>query len=444
MTSSWQITLSTIIGLLSAVGCGADSNINQIWGYDQSADSLMLEARAAYDQGDYEEARIKARKVYDTTSSNEEAAILLGYIHLSEGGIDPFRLAREMVCLTKPDLSECSAAATIGANLQLKADGEGTGAEEANSASSTLKQLSTLLSLSEEDFDRLQSQDPGRAFNPTSDLFAGLKILVPAKVDDQLRADIPTLDNINKAINYICPFVNTDVRNASGRQCVPSPYDRKLEAKSHFLWAFTHLTEALAFQSVLLYSGTESSSTKSNFQTAVDRIDNKDFKGANAFAGFAEQVKDLKSATDLVFDVADDDSMLAATLNDLQAVNAAFGALAGLPDAMTKKISDAMSNISDLSNRFGGDQENGSVKALKGQMTEKFGKVVGTKIDAAIAKKFPGQSINSESDIDNLALSNEEKAKAKEQYRTMCDTYDTLMVGVPPEQQNPPKACTAR
>ena len=97
-----------LVGILS--GCGS-ANFNKIWGGDDKAlDSLIAQAKIHYDKGDFDKAEDFAEKAYDINDQNEEAAVLLGYINLSKGGIDPFVLAKKLVCMgaNNNDASKCT------------------------------------------------------------------------------------------------------------------------------------------------------------------------------------------------------------------------------------------------------------------------------------------------------------------------------------------------
>src|SRR5690606_17192388 len=121
--------------------------------------------------------------------------------------------------------------------------------------------------------------------------------------NDELRAQVHTLNYMNKAVKAVCRFVDTstksdvDSRHGADDCTLPAGQNRKQTAKAHFLWAFSHLTEALVYQSVLLYSGSNSAKDSSNFQQASANLDA--YEGN--FDGFVNAISDMKGAVDTVF-----------------------------------------------------------------------------------------------------------------------------------------------
>jgi hypothetical protein len=428
-----------LVAAASLVGCGAASNFNQIWGgNDEGGDSLYIEARAAYDRGDYDDALKKAEKLIERNPNNEDAAVLLGYIHLSAGGIDPYRLAREMIAITP------TSTATDAGGTPLQdpaADGEAETEDDANDATSTLQKLGSLINLSATDFTNMQKEP----YTGTTDLFASNPLIVPKEVTPELRQLIGVLRSMNSAIMAVCRFVRDDVKIAGDTRhadasCTKVEGEGGNYAKAHFLWAFSHLTEAMAFQSVLLYSTAESGD--SNFKVASDKLNATNFEGDAGVADFTAKVTDLKAASDLVFDTASNDSMIATTFRALEAVDLAFGVLTGLPEGITKKITGAMDKIREVGTKIGGEGSSGNITALKGQMTDKVSKSVGKKVDDVITKKLGGPTKVSE--VDGLpGIPDATKDKLKEQITSMCESYDALAAGGDPDKiaESKPASC---
>lgn len=446
---SWTVMLA-----LSVSACGSSSNFNQIFGKDEeSADSMLEIAKASYDRGDFDKAEELANKLLDRNPDNEGAAIVLGYTYLSQGGIDPYRLARELIALDTSDKtsSTTSTSTTTGTSLQAQTGTSSSTASSSSDASSTLSQLGSLINLSDDDFallsDRTFSASDNGGAEPS--LFSGdNKLYVPAKVSDELRAKVEVLDYMNRAVKTVCRFVANEVKTDDIRHqdtaCAQTTGPRNSPAKAHFLWAFSHLTESLVYQSVLLYSGAQNGT--SNFQNASTTIDTTQFSGANALDEFVSKVSEIKNATDLVFDSASSDSMLRATLNDLNAVTLAFDEIAGLPDGIKSRITSALKKINEVGDTLGGGAEN-DAGALKGQMTEKFAKTVGGKVDKVVdeqfsqASKAAGVEIKTQADLDKLPA--EQKQSITDNITKACTSYDTLAKGLPTEKvtQNKPKNC---
>lgn len=440
----WIVSLA-----LPLSACGTSSNFNQIFGKDEEAADVMLEiAKAAYDRGDFDRSEELATKLLDRNPDNEGAALVLGYTYLSMGGIDPYRLARELIALDKKDKGGDASSSGTPASLQQPPADEGT---KANDASSTLTELGSLINLSEADFDVLSDRTFSAADNGGAEptLFAtDNKLFIPAKVNDDLRAQVEVLNYMNKAVKAICRFVANEVKVEDPRHqdpsCAQTTAPRASAAKSHFLWAFSQLTESLVYQSVLLYSGLKNGT--SNFQVASTTIDQSQFTGANALDSFVAKVSEIKNATDAVFDTANSDSMLRATLNDLNAVTLAFDQIAGLPEGIKNRIVTALKKINEVGATFGGGAEN-NAGALKGQMTEKFAKTVGGKVDKVVdeqfaqASKASGQDIKTQKDLEKLPP--EQKTAITDNITKACTSYDTLAKGLPADkvESNKPANC---
>jgi hypothetical protein len=481
-------------------------NVNQIWGKDEGGDTQLALARAAYDDGDFARADELAQKVFDNNQDNESAAILLGYINLSRGGIDPFRLARKLICITAPTQTGCekenggttstSTATTTAPKKTLDeldadieqlalpspiplAGGTGTGTgtasagDSASDAATTLKRLGSLLEISQAELTtRLTSGDfctvmEAKGTACKSDLFksATTKILVPNDVSEALRAGVNVLNYMNKSMKYICRFADDAVMKTSSTtdvddrytafKCTNKPSGRgKDAAKAHFLFAFTHLTEAMVYQSVLLYnSGT---GFGSNFQNASDSISAKPYEGSAGIDEFVSKVLDMKSAADSVFNTDNKDSMVGNTLKNLKAVRNGFSALSGIPPAMTQQITKALDKIEETAKKLGGvGGTTDSTKALKGQMTEKFSSVVGKKVSEVVDGAVKGNDYLSKNpdaaakittkEIDtvpDIAFAGEggseadgatKKAEFKKNLTSMCTAFDSLSAGLDPE-----------
>ena len=443
-TKKISALLATSLAAAAMGGCGSETNLNKMWGTDgDAADSIYIEAKASYDKGDFRHAEDLLEKLVGRNKDNERAVVLLGYTYMSMGGIDPFTLARKLIAITASSTTDATAAAKTAAdNAALlgsaaadleqarhafmadtgddvgfaAADGSGSDTTTASTnASSTLTKLSSIVNLSADDFTKL-----GSPFKGDSDLFgadesSATHLIVPNLVTDDLRNSVDVLLYMNKAMKVICRFVDTgakvdgdDVANASS--CDQTAEARPDAAKAHFLWAFTHLAEAMVFQSVLLY--TSSTSGTSNFETASQEISKFTTPTSGDLAPFLAEVTDLKSAVDQVFDVSTPNSMISTTLRDILSVNAAFTALSGLPASMTKPITDALAKINTVAAQVGGDSgATGQTKALKGQMLEKFSSTIGTKISSVTDKQIAaaglpaGTPLASKADFDKIKTS---------------------------------------
>lgn len=489
-------------------GCGADTNFNQIWGgEDEGGDGKLLRAKVHYDRGEYGDAMKLAQDLIATNPDNEEAAIVLGFTYLSSGGMDPFRLACKMVtisngdeCPRHPATGDTSASTktstatatrtsvgimpftTVGkldsdeAALELLTQGgksggsTSSGESASSSATETLKKLATeLLSISDAEYDTLSAESYNKG------LFAASPILKPERVSDTLRAGVNILNQMNLALKSVCRFVDTSAlaehqntaktgRYDSG--CTQTTQTRHNAAKAHFLWGFAHLTEAMVYQSVLLYSS--ASSTSSNFEAAVNGLNGKSYSDAAGLSAFVSDVTELKDMIDAVFDTTDG-SMLSETLKDLRTVSLAFTAL-GLPEDFSAPITQAITKLDEVAAKITqtSDPSAKNNQALKTQITENFAKTVGTKVGAVFDKKI-GETLDK-----NETLTADQKAEYKQKLTATgigelstdektaifgseteadtveksltetCAAYDKIAADLPPDQAAASKPSTCK
>jgi len=428
LRSIWILCFSLL------TGCGASSNINQIWlGSEDGLDSLILDCRVLYDAGEFDAAGDKCDKASKISPSNEEAAILSGYVALSRGGIDPYTLARKLINLDSDKEADANAELYLTrsekmdslADLFFMQEDDDADSTNSNSAADSLSKLSSLINLKAEDYQYLGSLLSQENGDFKTDLFKGNEIFAANEVSAKLREKVEVLRYMNQSITKICSFVDDEVKvetDETGRHNCERTANATSSAKAHFLWAFSHLTEALVFQSVLLYQGTSTSAkdgSSSNFQSAGNELN----KFIGSLTEFSDRVADMQVATDKVFDVTSEDSMLSRTLDALDSVTKAFAKLAGLPASMTASITSAMDKIRKTGETIGGDT--GDVKALKGQMTEKTAKVV--------AKKIAEAAVNETGEVVTKAES-EEVAK-------ICSDFETISQGVDSSKVPTPAAC---
>jgi hypothetical protein len=432
--------------VLAISSCGADTNINQIFGgNDNAADTLYTTARAAYDQGNFEDAKALLEEALARNDQNERAAILLGYVHLSLGGIDPYRLARKLVDLESSNKTTGTSTKTLAIqdlerwmirSPKAQAMQTDTASSSSSESTKTLDTLASLINLSEDDLKKLGEKQEAATFSSNP-------IILPNPVDDSLRNGISVLKNMNAAIRSVCRFVEDTVNTEDARHndasCKQIDITRRNVPKAHFLWAFTHLTEVLVFQSVLLYStGANSAASTSNFQSAISGIDEN-----QAFSGFIDSVTSVQTAIDKVFDTDDPNSMITATLNDLQAVTKAFEAMPGMPDSIKKPLTKVTDTIASLAEKLGGAGT--QVDALKGEFTKKFSASMQEKMDTAVASQLKDLGLPSTTkleDVDGLSeISESEKTQLKDDLTKVCSSFDAVSKGQPDTQFTKPSTC---
>jgi hypothetical protein len=479
--------LASCVVATTLVGCGTEANVNKIWGNDDAAaDVKFARAKSAYDHGDFHQAKSLLEDLVARNKDNEEAVVLLGYVYLSTGGIDPFTLAKKLINLTTPTTTDAAtkaqlqqldegsvawAQALAGATavnddafLDQAAPSTGTTSTNSNAAS-TLQKLGTIINLDADDFAKLQKEP----YKGKSDLFATAPIIVPKEVSDDLRSSVQVLNYMNNAVLDVCRFVDPtakvagDARHASAA-CAATTVERRNSAKAHFLWAFSHLTEAMVYQSVLLYTTTTTG--VSNFEAASATLNEVSAKDTKEIEAFVTKVTDLKGAVDAVFDVANANSMISTTLRNILAVKGAFDALSGLPASMTAPITNALDKIKELAGQLGGkDDVTGQTKALKTQMLEtistKMNKKIGDVVATQVANNLPaGTTVSSKADIvaleSNPAVTSDPTKLAKVQDiekklygdtatdptdKGLCGAYATLSEGLSTSSSSTPDAC---
>jgi len=353
---------------LAMNACGEKTNINQLFvssAEKKSLESLLQKAEIAYDSGDFDTALDFAEQARDINSANERVVVLLGYIYLSKAGIDSFTLASGLTSLN-------STKTTLTATTD---------------AAATLSSLSTILGITTADLKII-------ADNSTSSLalFKDYDLLFPKKASVARASGIASLEFVNKAIAVICPFVDTEVKidtdsRHSATNCVPTTNDRFLRAKSHFLWAFSHLTEALAFYSVLLYQPT--GKTQPNIQSRADQL--KANSSSVSITDTVSYYNELTTAVDAIFPAGDADSQLAAVLADLKAVQKGFSVMAGVPKSLTNSIDNSITTIESKRSSVSGATDSAKDAAsLKNQLTAKMAASLSTQI-STLAAANPAQ-----------------------------------------------------
>lgn len=413
MQKQLHVLMSLILSVVFLAGCGT-FNVNKIFGSDDKAlDTLLVGAQAAYDRGDFKEARELAEQAQRINGSSEQTVVLLGYIHLSLAGIDPFQIGQKLI-----DLNSTTTSDTSGATAQ---------EQTTNSTADQLKNLSVVLSLTDTDKKAM-----AKSTSTNSDIWNGLDIIIPKKAisadADNPRLVVNTLLEVNNVIALICPFVDPDVlvetqavNGIAGRHsCQSVSQTRHLRAKAHVLWALAHLTEGLAFNPVLLYSSGTDVKTP-NIQKRVDVMNTKTYTAAEVATTYLSQIQQVSKDVDEVFDTSSD-SMLTATLNDMQSFLNGMKK-AGVPDSMVKAVQSAIDKLRDTAKQLGskdGTDTATQTKALRGQMSDKVSKTVATKLDA-IYKANPNEFNANKSAI--------------------CAQYATMSIGIPDASKTVPAGC---
>ncbi len=340
-------------------GCSAETNIlgkTTPPEHLETFENLLDLARAAYDRNDLPKALKYAKKAHDLNEDSEEASLLFGFVNLSLAGGDPFSLAKGLTA----DAKEKDAAG----------GGEG-------GTAGTLTSLKTVLAIRDDELLLMAQKDES---DPD------LPILVPGCVEDA-RGVAERLQYLNDAILATCRFIDESAK-------ITDDYRQKCESyagphdqphKAHFLWAFAHLTEALAFNAILTYSTADPTGKQSNLELRAAKIQTID--AAQDLTVFVEAVQSLNKTLRAVLPAggacsdAAPTTQLRATLNDLLAVDQAFALIPGMPKKITSSLQKAMSRVKGATSASGGDNRAAQAQALKGDFTKKMAKGIAEKID---------------------------------------------------------------
>ncbi len=347
------------------MACSEGTNINQLFvnkEQKEAADYSYERAQYFFDRGEYDKAKEYAEKVFAINEENEEAAVLLSYIYLGLARVDIFDLADNLI-----DQSKGESAPTT---------------EENKSAVAALDKLSGVIGLENEDRQAMADADnvvvvdgrtvKGKSTNP---LFNDLDVTLPKEASDAREANSKLLLNLNHAIETICPFINDSAKilksatrsdedaRHSASKCVPSNGPRRLGAKTHFVWAFSHLTEAIAFNSLM----SELIEVLNKRGAAISQNNGKATVNAQQYVDGLIEIVDLVNVMLPTDPVQSANSMLITTFNDLETASLGFGEIAGIPDDITKSINESLAKLKSSSQAVGGNQ-NGNAAALKDQL----------------------------------------------------------------------------
>lgn len=354
------IAVSKVLPMLFffSVSCGPETNIFGYLHTDEHKEQFYIligTAKAEFDAGNYDAAVEAGEKAWALNPGNEEASITLGFAYLGKAGIAPISLARKLI--------------------------EGNNSEESDdSTSGVLSGLAPVLGVSRSSVEKLGDLDT--VTDPE------LPLLIPYCAS-KARTSLENLESLNKAIEVICPFVSESVRLEEDYRhvCTKTEKVQAMQGKADFLWAFAHLTEAIAFDKVINYSTTSSSST--NLELRMDAIDSRVVTTAGEITSFIAEVDSLKQAVDKILPVdgvCEGDTpqtQFQGMLNDLIATTLAFNAIPGIPESFTESLTASMAGILELRDKANsgvGDSSDQS-NALKGDLTGAIAKTLADKID---------------------------------------------------------------
>ena len=372
-----------ILLLVLVQGCSEEQNI---WGLvpapggspDKMIDYLVSMATREFDKGNYDKALELADKANQLDPGSEEAAIVLAYVRLSLAGLNPFDLAGAMVTEDEEESTD----STETTETTETTEGTGDSAAEDN----PLGPLASLLGLSDEGYDLVTM--PGNQYvredgsilegAPASGVFADLPVLLPLTAAEARAAETRVLWHLAEAVRVICPFVAEGVKVVGevddprhvSEACPVTPGKPRHRGKSHFLWAFAHLTEAIAFNSVVLY---DPSGEGANLIRRSDTIS----AGSLAVTDYISAVTELVETLQIILPTDPEKSagsMLVAMVNDLEATSRAFGQLPGIPEGMTASIDAALAQLNEQKDKIeqtsaSASEANASARAMQESLT---------------------------------------------------------------------------
>jgi hypothetical protein len=347
---------------LLMTGCGAQSNIIGRTVPDSHKNNYFHSldmAQSLYDQGRLLEARKYAKNAYTIDPESEEAAVLFGFISLSLAGGDPFSLAKGLI----------------------KAENERKKAASAGEVSTgdTLGSIKDVVGFSQGEIESLGTKETSDNLYP---------VLLPKCAED-VRINVERLIYVTEAIVTVCPFVdeNARIETDSRHLCNATQKRRKFQNKAHFLWAFTHLTEAVAFNAVLNYKNANSLESKTNLEKRVEKVQAIDASSPQSLDSLLTSLESIETTINSIFPAGGScsqefpTSQLQATLNDMLAVDLAFGKIVGIPAGIVSSLLKVVAKIKGV-----GDTDL-SIKlaAIKGDFTKKVSSGLSAKVDQLAA-----------------------------------------------------------
>ena len=394
--------VSFVFYILLFTSCSGDTNILGLTvpsGHLQAYDVQVAIGQAYYDQGDFDTALKHAELAVGLNPDSEAAAVLLGYVYLAKAGITPFGLAGKLNAEEEPSNEEdeegeqaeeegaedSSESSESSDEVSEGGVSEGSDEEGGAGAGDALADLDGIIGLSEAEFSLMGTLNTDVPSLPVIEpVCAGVA-----------RQSVEKLIFMNRAISAICTFVDEEARlpEDARHRCKTNDKERTRRAESHILWAFAHLTEAIAFYSVMTYNTTGLS--KSNLELRVQQLENIDFESLADIGGLINSIESLAVTVDRVLQITGfcspeyPETQLISMINDLMSVSFAFSRLPGLPEKMTESINKSIEKIKQIretTSGLEGTQE--QARAAKGDLTKKMTEVIGNAISKVNPNDF--------------------------------------------------------
>ncbi len=326
----------------------------------EAIDQILNEAQYEFDKGRYDDALKMALKAYAKNPNYEDSSILIGYIYLSRAGLDIFSLSKGII--------------------------EEKDSKETNKTASLFTTLAKIIGIDQTELSYLTQEDTAQV--------AKVEVYLPVLASEARESASSVITNINQAISYFCPFVESEARldtdsRHTGDACPPSQLPLKKAGKSDFGLALAHLGEAIAFYSVLFYR--DEGASEANIQRSVKALESR----TSDVAAYSADIAALSSAIDAIFPTSGEDeadSMLSAMFDNLQITNQAFEA-AGVPEDVSASISSV---INDL--KTGTQESAKNTQKLKAKLTKKISQDLSKQVEKINASEEELQAI-----CDNLS-----------------------------------------
>jgi hypothetical protein len=375
-------------------GCSASTNIMGLIAsssVDADAGALLSRSRIRLDEGNYEGALRDAEAALRLAPDCAPCAVQAGYCHLSVAGLDMFQLARKMMERSEEETSSFHAWETEPRRMAQT---------ESSNASGQLSSLASLVGLGPDDYEAITL--PGNRLEslegaPDTGPFRTLPLYLPKTAPEARTSDSPTLQHIARAVEVLCPFMpnavkilgeQPDIRHGEAR-CQPDEEIDKAGSNALFIWAVSHLVEAIAFHQVVLYT---QDGVTPNLQKRAAILENR--SEIASLTEYVQAVKDLAAIVDIILPTdatAARVSMLTAMFHDLQTVSLAFQNMAAVPEDLSQGIIKAIDELQGQKDTIGSSagsangKDQGAV-VFKEQLTEgmatELKKQISSKIDS--------------------------------------------------------------
>ena len=392
---------------LLLTSCGEDGNINSIFTsseHEEALDALVYKAERLYDDGEYEQALETLEKAGKINNTLEDVNVLKSYVYLSLAKIDAFQITKNLINLSNDKSSNN------------------------DDAADTLGKLSSIVGISKDDIEQYLGDEEKADTLP--DEFQAIPLYLPRSAEEARTSESLVVSNLNKAIATICPYVNDGAKpksdadtNAAAdyrhteEQCQKFAGERYLNGKSHLVWILAHLTEALAFHSVVLY--TEENQSSPSLLRRADALE----KIPQTLENLSTYVSAVKSLSDSIEQILPTEkekaakSMLTGIFNDLNSVQLGLAEIAGVPDSVKKSLNDAITTLTEQKEKLqqsastddtqSEDKDLGAA-ALKDQLTSTIKTQVGDQVTELLEKQ------------------NDATAEEKKQLVEACAAYEII------------------